>query len=86
MQDVKAVVREYLLNNFLMCSDVSIADDASFMNGHVLDSSGFMELVIFLEETFGVKIDDADLVPENLDSLINVEGFIARKRTVGRVA
>ena len=85
MQDVKQAVRQFLLDNFLMGGSATIADDASFMKGHVLDSSGFMELVLFLEETFGVKVDDADLMPENLDCLDNIEAFVARKR-VSRAA
>ncbi|MEO8101769.1 MAG: acyl carrier protein [Betaproteobacteria bacterium] len=80
MQDVKQAVRQFLLDNFLMGSGAVIADDASFMKGHVLDSSGFMELILFLEESFGVKVEDAELVPENLDSLNNIEAFVARKR------
>ncbi len=80
MQDVKQAVRQFLLDNFLMGSSATIADDASFMRGHVLDSSGFMELVLFLEESFGVKVEDAELMPENLDSLENIQAYVARKR------
>ena len=80
MQDVKQAVRQFLLDNFLMGSSATIADDASFMRGHVLDSSGFMELVLFLEESFGVKVVDAELMPENLDSLENIQAYVARKR------
>ncbi len=80
MKDVKPAVRQFLLDNFLMESNAAIADDASFMKGHVLDSSGFMELVLFLEESLGVKVEDVELVPENLDSLNNINAFVARKR------
>ena len=86
MQDVKPVVRQYLLDNFLMGSNASIADDASFIKGHVLDSSGVMELIMFLEETFGIKVDDAELVPANLDSLNNIDAFVARKRAARAAA
>jgi acyl carrier protein len=82
MQDVKPAVSQFLLDNFLMGSNAVIADDASFMKNHVLDSSGFMELILFLEESFGVKVDDAELVPANLDSLNNIDAFVARKRAV----
>ena len=80
MHDVRPVVREYLLDNFLMGSNASIADDASYIKGHVLDSSGIMELIMFLEEAFGIKVDDAELIPANLDSLNNINVFVARKR------
>jgi acyl carrier protein len=80
MHDVRPAVREYLLDNFLMGSDASIADDTSFIKGRVLDSSGIMELIMFLEEAFGIKVDDAELIPANLDSLNNINVFVARKR------
>jgi acyl carrier protein len=80
MQDVKSVVRRFILDNFAMGSGVSIADDTSFMEEHILDSTGFIELITFIEETFGIAVDDEEMVPENFDSLANIEGYIARKR------
>ena len=85
MQDVKPAVRQFLFDNFLMGSNAVIADDASFMKSHVLDSSGFMELILFLEESLGVKVNDAELVPANLDSLNNINAFVARKRATNAV-
>jgi acyl carrier protein len=81
MQDVKTVVRKFLLDNFVMGDDVAIDDDASFMEGHILDSTGFIELITFLEETFGVKVEDEEILPENFDSLVSIEGYLRRKRT-----
>jgi acyl carrier protein len=82
MQDIKRQVRAYLLDNFLMggCEE-DIADDTSFMEKQILDSTGFIELVSFLEETFGVTVEDEEMIPENLDSLPSIEQFIARKRS-----
>lgn len=80
MSEMKTEIRQFLLDNFLMAGNAAIADDASFMKGHVLDSSGFMELVLFIEETFGIKVEDKELLPENLDSLNNIEAFLNRKR------
>ena len=82
MQDTKNLVRKFLLDNFVMGGDVDIADDASFMKGHILDSTGFIELILFIEETFGVKVDDDEMLPENFDSLLNIEGYVGRKRLV----
>jgi acyl carrier protein len=79
MQDIKAVIREFLLDNFVMGSDAVIADDVSFMKTHILDSTGFIELVTFIEETFGIKVADEEMLPENLDSLLNVEAYLERK-------
>ena len=82
MQDTKNLVRKFLLDNFVMGGNVAIADDASFMKGHILDSTGFIELILFIEETFGVKVDDDEMLPENFDSLLNIEGYVGRKRLV----
>jgi acyl carrier protein len=79
MQDIKTVVREFLLDNFVMGSDAAIADDVSFMKTHILDSTGFIELVTFIEETFDIKVADEEMVPENLDSLLNIEAYLERK-------
>ena len=82
MQDIKNMVRKFLLDNFVMGGNVTIGEDTSFMNSHILDSTGFIELILFIEETFRVKVDDAEMLPENFDSLLNIERYVGRKRTV----
>ena len=80
MQDIKKTVREYILQNFLMGDmGVQLKDDQSFLDHHILDSTGFIELVEFLEEEFAITIEDEELVPENLDSLARIERFVRRK-------
>jgi len=54
-------------------------EDASFMGEGIIDSTGMLELVMFIETTYGIEIADDELVPENLDSLNRVLAFIARK-------
>jgi acyl carrier protein len=56
------------------------ADDTSFLEQAIIDSTGMLELVLFVETTFGVKVADDELVPENLDSVESVVAFIERKR------
>lgn len=80
MDDIKQQLREYIADNFLMGSTAqAIGDQTSFMENHVLDSTGFLELVAFLEREYGIKIQDEEMVPENLDSLANIERFVQRK-------
>ena len=79
MQDVKSVVRKFILDNFAMGGGVTVADDTSFMEEHILDSTGFIELITFIEETFGLSVDDAEMVPENFDSLSNIANYVAHK-------
>ncbi|WP_208543255.1 acyl carrier protein [Marilutibacter alkalisoli] len=79
VQDIRATVRQYILDNFLMGNEEAYADDASFMDAQLLDSTGFLELVQFLEETYGIKVEDMEMMPDNLDSLVAVEQFVLRK-------
>ena len=81
MQDIKSQVRQYIADNFILGADgVALGDDDSFLEHQVLDSTGFLELIGHLEETYGIKVLDDEMVPENLDSLHNVADFVARKR------
>lgn len=87
MQDIKQQVRAYLLDNFLMGGTaLDIQDDTSFMNSHILDSTGFIELIGYLEEHFGLQVEDDEMVPENLDSLKNIEHFILSKRAAAKIS
>ena len=81
MQDIKSQVRQYIADNFILGADgVELGDDDSFLEHQVLDSTGFLELISHLEESYGIKVLDDEMVPENLDSLRNVADFVARKR------
>lgn len=83
MHDIKAAVRRYIEDNFIMgAGGTALADSDSFLEHHVLDSTGFLELIGHLEETYGIKVLDDEMVPENLDSLESVARFVANKRAV----
>lgn len=75
-------VREFIIDNFLFGEDNGLAADASFLEEGLIDSMGITELVYFLEREFNIKIDDDELVPENLDSLNNISNFLIRKSAV----
>jgi acyl carrier protein len=72
-------IRAYIIENFLFGEDRGLKDDSSFLDGGVLDSTGIMQLVAHLEETYSVVVDDEELMPENLDSINKVTAFIERK-------
>jgi acyl carrier protein len=77
---IQAQVRQFIRDNFqLGVAQGEIAADASFMDAHLLDSTAFLELVTYLEETFAIKIADEEMAPENLDSLDAIAAFVARK-------
>jgi acyl carrier protein len=77
---IKKTVWEYIENNFFFGVDAkTIDDDQSFLELGVLDSTGVIELVSFLEETYGIQVDDEEMVPENLDSLNNIARYVGGK-------
>ena len=77
--DTTSRVREYVVENFLFGDGESLREDASLMEEGIIDSTGVLELLFFLEETFGISVEDDELVPENMDSLRSIAGFIDRK-------
>lgn len=78
--DYKTPLRTFIESNFMMGSQGSaFTDSDSFMKKHIIDSTGFLELVLFLEETWGVTVEDDEMVPENLDSLDHLQAYLTRK-------
>jgi acyl carrier protein len=71
-------IRRFISDTFFVDN---FAADASFLKNGIIDSTGVLELVAFLEETFAIKVEDTDLVPENLDSIAQVIAFVQRKKT-----
>lgn len=80
MSNIKDQVRRYIDDNFVMgTSAAALTDTDSFLEHQVLDSTGFLELISFLEETFGIRVKDDEMIPENLDCLEAIDGFVRRK-------
>jgi acyl carrier protein len=77
--DNSSKIREFVVENFLFGDGETLKEDTSFMQEGIIDSTGILELVFFLEEAFGVNVEDDELVPENMDSLQNITRFIDRK-------
>jgi len=76
---VKQVIRQFVVETFLFGNDDGLENDTSFLENGVIDSTGMLELIMFLENKYGIRIADEELVPENLDSVQNIAGFIERK-------
>ena len=80
MVDVKSVVRDFIKNNFLYASDIdSLGDDDSFTQKGIIDSTGVLELIDFLEENYEIVIENDEVIPDNLDSLNRIERYITSK-------
>jgi acyl carrier protein len=74
-------VRQFILSNYLFTDDESkLKDSESLMQSGTMDSTGILELIMFLEETFEIKVGDDEMVPANLDSVDNVVAFVNRKQ------
>lgn len=78
--DVAAQVRDFITENFLFREDRSdISDNESLLDAGLVDSTGILELVAFLEERFQIQMADAEIVPENLDSIAAITAYVSRK-------
>ncbi len=72
-------IRDYIIENFLFGDASQLKEDTSFIESGVIDSTGILELITFIEETYDIRIEDEELVPENLDSLKDVVRFVEKK-------
>jgi len=73
--------RAFIVDNFLYGDGDDLAHDTSFMVEGIIDSTGILELITFLEANYNIKIDDHEIVPENMDSLVSIEKYLATKMT-----
>lgn len=72
-------IREYIVKSFLLGEDDGFGSSESLLESGVVDSTGIMELVAFVEGTFGIEVNDEDLVPENLDTIESIARFVEHK-------
>jgi acyl carrier protein len=79
--EVEMLIRDFIVENFLFGNkDAPLGDEDSFLQKGLIDSTGILEVVSFIEERFGIKVEDDDLLPENLDSIRHLASFIGRKQ------
>jgi acyl carrier protein len=80
MQGTEAKIRHFIVENYLYGENPdSLQDTDSFLARGIIDSAGILELVAFLEESFGITVNDDELLPENLDSISQAAGYVGRK-------
>lgn len=78
--NAKEQVRQYIAENFMFSDNgCSLPDDASFLEEGILDSTGVLELVMFVEQGFNIAVSDDEIVPENFDSINRLATYISRK-------
>lgn len=80
IQSIQSDVRDFVADNFLFGEDPeSLNNNDSFLETGIIDSTGVLELVAFIEDKYSVEVDDDELVPENLDSIDRLITFIESK-------
>jgi acyl carrier protein len=77
--DKKKQVMKFIVENFLFGDDSQFDEHTSFLQSAIVDSTGIMEVIGFLEENFGVVLEDKELIPDNLDSVNNICRFLDQK-------
>ena len=79
-KDIVDIISKFIMNNFLLSNQKENIDvNISLYENRIVDSTGVLEIVDFLEEKFGIKIEDDELVPDNLDSINKMSKFVQRK-------
>lgn len=77
-------IREFVISNFLFGDASALEEDKSFLESGIVDSTGMLELIMFLEGTYGIQVASEEMVPENLDSVHRIVEFLVKKQ--GQVA
>ena len=83
--DVTSTIRKFIIESFLFEESEELDENTSFLETGIIDSTGILELVTFLEESFGIIVEDEELTPENLDSIANLVRYLEIKRTRGDI-
>ena len=73
-------VREFLVSNFYIAETNLLKGDTSLLDQGIIDSTGVLDVIGFIEETFGITVDDSELLPENLDSIEGIAQYVIRKK------
>ena len=78
---IKQDIKTYILENYLFTDDDSqLSDSDSFLEKGILDSTGILEVIYFIEDEYGIKVEDEEMIPENLDSVESLVVFVKHKQ------
>jgi acyl carrier protein len=78
---VQERVRQFIVENFYVTDPSDLADDVSLINSGLVDSTGMLEVIAFLEAEFGIRIGDQETIPSNLETVGRITAFVERKRS-----
>ena len=86
MDNTRERIKGFLIDNFLFGDEEGLEDQTSFLDAGIVDSTGILELVDFLDDEFNIKISDDEILPENLDSINNIINFLEKKNVVSKAS
>jgi acyl carrier protein len=86
-RDSTAIVRGFIVQNFYVPDEAALSDDASLLDHGIVDSTGILEVTAFLENHFGIRVLDTEIVSENMETIARIVAFVERKTSAeGRAA
>ena len=77
---VRERVRQFILEFFYVSDPDELNDDTSLIDSGIVDSTGMMDVILFLEQEFGIRVRDRDTTPENLETIARIDAFVARRQ------
>lgn len=80
MNNIKEEIKKFIIDNYLKATkDARLSDDDSFLEEGIIDSIGVIELTNFIQRRYGIKIEVTEIIPENFDTLNNLQRYITKK-------
>ena len=78
--ELQQQIRDFVTTNFYVADPKSLEDRTSLLDHGIIDSTGVLEVIMFIETTFGVTVQDSEMLPENLDSIERIAAFVDRSK------
>jgi acyl carrier protein len=78
--ELQQQIRDFVATNFYVADPESLEDRTSLLDQGIIDSTGVLEVILFIETTFGVTVEDSEMLPENLDSIERIASYVGRKK------
>ena len=78
--EIRDTIRVFITTNFYVAEPSALEDETSLLDQGIVDSTGVLEVVSFLEKTFGIRVEDEEMFPENLDTIERIASFVAKKK------
>jgi acyl carrier protein len=78
--EIQNQVREFVLTNFYVANPDSLSNEMSLIDQGIIDSTGMLEVILFIEDSLGIAVDERELLPENFESIERITNFVVRKK------